>query len=96
MDPRVAAHYGGDLSKANRGRAPEPAMVTRDQTVLGDAPAARCPGCGYTYVVAKGDEHEGLPAGTPWSAIADDWCCPDCGVRSKQDFTRVEAIPLDR
>ena len=96
MDPRVAAHYGGDLSKANRGRAPEPATVTPDQPVLGDAPAARCPGCGYTYVVAKGDEHEGLPPGTPWSAIADDWCCPDCGVRSKQDFTRVEAIPLDR
>ena len=96
MDPRVAAHYGGDLVKANRGHAPEPAMTTGNQPVLGDAPATRCPGCGYTYVVARGDEHEGLAPGTPWSAIADDWCCPDCGVRSKQDFTRVEAIPLDR
>lgn len=56
-----------------------------------DAPAYRCPGCGYTYVVAVGDPREGLAAGTPWSLVPDAWCCPDCGVREKVDFEAGEA-----
>ncbi|MBN9797842.1 MULTISPECIES: fatty acid desaturase [Pseudonocardia] len=51
--------------------------------------AARCPGCGYTYEVAAGNEAEGFPAGTPWSQVPDDWCCPDCGVREKVDFVAL-------
>jgi alkane 1-monooxygenase len=53
--------------------------------------AARCPGCGYTYSVDAGDEHEGFAAGTAWADIPLDWCCPDCGVREKVDF-----VPVDR
>ena len=52
--------------------------------------AAQCPGCGYTYEVAEGNELEGFAAGTAWTDIPDDWCCPDCGVREKVDFTAVE------
>ena len=52
--------------------------------------AARCPGCGYTYEVAAGNELEGFAAGTAWSEIPDDWCCPDCGVREKVDFVAVD------
>jgi alkane 1-monooxygenase len=48
--------------------------------------AARCPGCGYTYRVEEGDEHEGFAAGTAWADVPDTWCCPDCGVREKVDF----------
>jgi alkane 1-monooxygenase len=48
-----------------------------------------CPGCAYVYDEDRGDPHEGFPAGTPWSAVPDDWCCPDCGVREKPDFTRA-------
>ncbi|MGA8245916.1 MAG: rubredoxin, partial [Nocardioides sp.] len=50
----------------------------------------RCPGCGYTYEVVQGDEKEGFAAGTAWSEVPDDWCCPDCGVREKVDFVAVE------
>jgi rubredoxin len=46
----------------------------------------RCPGCDYTYDEAKGAPREGFPAGTPFSDIPDDWCCPDCAVREKVDF----------
>ena len=53
--------------------------------------AARCPGCGFTYEVEAGNEHEGFAAGTGWADIPDDWCCPDCGVRDKRDF-----VPVDR
>ena len=61
------------------------------RTFTDDVDAARCPTCGYTYVVAAGDEQEGFAAGTAWSEIPDDWCCPDCGVREKVDF-----VPLAR
>ena len=57
--------------------------------------AARCPGCGYTYEVDAGDEHEGFAAGTAWADIPDDWCCPDCGVREKVDFVPVERVGRD-
>ncbi len=50
------------------------------------APRYRCPGCGYVYRPADGDPREGFPAGTPWSAIPEDWACPDCAVREKPDF----------
>jgi rubredoxin len=50
----------------------------------------KCPGCGYVYDEAKGNDHEGFPPGTPWSAIPDDWCCPDCAVREKMDFEQLE------
>ena len=33
---------------------------------------------------------EGFAAGTAWSDVPDDWCCPDCGVREKVDFVPVE------
>jgi alkane 1-monooxygenase len=102
MDPRVLAHFDGDMSRANisprkRDRilaaypppavpaaeaAADPATAVAADEVL----AARCPGCGYTYEVAAGDEHEGFAAGTAWADIPDSWCCPDCGVREKVDF----------
>jgi alkane 1-monooxygenase len=58
-------------------------------TLVDDVMAARCPGCNYVYDVNAGEEREGFAAGTAWSEIPDDWCCPDCGVREKVDF-----IPL--
>ena len=109
MDPRVVAHFDGDLTRANlqpskRSRllaahmAPIEAIaaeegIDHDPTPGGvgeDVAAARCPGCGYTYEVAAGNEAEGFAAGTPWSQVPDDWCCPDCGVREKVDFVAVE------
>ena len=108
MDPRVLAHFDGDLSP----RQPQPAQAraapggvpacrspsrratratpTRPPGAVDEVLAARCPGCGYTYEVEAGDEHEGFAAGTAWADIPDDWCCPDCGVREKVDF-----VPLD-
>lgn len=108
MNPKVAAHYGGDLSLANvhpRKRDkllrqfPLPVGSTGPGvhedlsavTLTDEVDAARCPGCSYTYVVAIGNEMEGFAAGTPWSEIPGNWCCPDCGVREKLDFVPVSA-----
>ncbi|WP_327140163.1 rubredoxin [Nocardia sp. NBC_01327] len=53
--------------------------------------AYRCPVCDYVYDESKGAPREGFPAGTPWSAVPDEWCCPDCGVREKLDFESTTA-----
>jgi rubredoxin len=44
-----------------------------------------CVVCGFVYDPAVGMPDEGIPAGTPFESIPDDWSCPDCGV-SKSDF----------
>ncbi len=106
MDPRVLAHFDGDVTLANisprkreqvlarYGAAPsgaEPAEATAAEA-SNEVLAARCPGCSYTYEVETGDEHEGFAAGTAWDDIPDDWCCPDCGVREKVDFVTVDRV----
>lgn len=50
-----------------------------------------CPNCEYVYDEAVGDPREGWPAGTKFADVDPDWCCPDCGVRERQDFTLLEA-----
>jgi rubredoxin len=54
-----------------------------------DTGAYQCPVCDYVYDEANGDAREGFPAGTRWEEIPDDWCCPDCAVREKPDFTQL-------
>jgi rubredoxin len=49
-----------------------------------------CPACGYVYDERVGDAREGFPAGTVWADVPEDWACPDCGVREKVDFERVD------
>jgi rubredoxin len=59
----------------------------------------QCNGCGYVYDEAKGNAHEGFPPGTRWASIPEQWCCPDCGVREKPDFAKLDepaAQPADR
>jgi rubredoxin len=46
----------------------------------------RCPECSYVYSEESGDKHEGYPPGTSWASLPDDFVCPDCAVRRKEDF----------
>ncbi|MDF1780049.1 MAG: rubredoxin [Alcanivoracaceae bacterium] len=48
-----------------------------------------CVVCGFIYDEAEGLPEEGIPAGTAWNDVPEDWVCPDCGV-SKDDFEMVE------
>jgi rubredoxin len=46
-----------------------------------------CQICGYVYDPAVGDEDRGIPPGTPFEKLPDDWTCPICGA-SKDDFEK--------
>ena len=48
-----------------------------------------CTSCGYVYDPDEGDPDGGIPAGTAFEEIPDNWFCPVCGAR-KADFE-----PLD-
>ena len=39
-----------------------------------------CIVCGYIYDPAQGDPDAGIPPGTPFEELPDDWVCPDCGA----------------
>lgn len=38
-----------------------------------------CP-CGYVYDPEVGDVDNGVPAGTAWEDVPEDWVCPICGL----------------
>ena len=48
----------------------------------------QCGPCGYIYDPTVGDPDNGIPAGTPFEALPDDWVCPVCGV-SKDQFEKL-------
>lgn len=48
-----------------------------------------CSVCGYIYDPKKGDSISGIPPGTPFEALLDDWVCPACGA-DKDSFEKVE------
>jgi rubredoxin len=45
--------------------------------------------CGWIYNEEEGLPEEGIPAGTCFDAIPDDWRCPLCDV-GKAEFVVVE------
>jgi rubredoxin len=49
----------------------------------------KCEVCGYIYDEAVGAPEDGIPAGTKWQDVPEDWECPDCGA-AKEDFTLLE------
>ncbi len=49
----------------------------------------RCLVCSHVYDPAQGDPDGGIPPGTPFEQIPDNWFCPQCGV------TKADYEPLD-
>lgn len=52
--------------------------------------ALECGICWWVYDPALGDETRGVPPGTPFAALPDDWCCPGCDA-GKHKFMRQNA-----
>jgi len=43
----------------------------------------RCKVCGYIYSPLRGEPHNGIPAGTSFDDLPDDYICPICGQDGK-------------
>lgn len=43
-----------------------------------------CQPCGYIYDPQVGDPDNGVPAGTTFEDLPDDWTCPLCGAGKEQ------------
>ena len=48
-----------------------------------------CEVCGWEYDPAAGAPEAGIPAGTPWEEVPEDFVCPLCGV-GKDSFAPAE------
>ena len=48
-----------------------------------------CSVCGYIYNPENGDPASGIPPGTPFEKLPEDWVCPVCGA-DKSMFEKVE------
>jgi rubredoxin len=44
----------------------------------------KCAVCGYVYDPEVGDPDNGIPAGTSFESLPDDWVCPICGATKDQ------------
>jgi rubredoxin len=49
----------------------------------------QCILCGFIYEEAAGMPAEGIPPGTRWIDVPEDWICPECSV-GKVDFEMIE------
>jgi rubredoxin len=47
-----------------------------------------CAVCGWKYDPAVGDKEAGIPPGTEFEALPEEWVCPQCGA-SKDAFAPV-------
>lgn len=48
-----------------------------------------CVFCGYVYSEADGCPEKGIPPGTKFEDLPDDWSCPDC-ESTKKDFILLD------
>ncbi len=83
--------------KARHGRSPKNAptyiklekegQAEQEKPAAAAAPGQKwiCQVCDHIYDPAEGDPDSGIPPGTPFEALPDDWACPVCGAE-KSDF----------
>ncbi|OPX18264.1 rubredoxin [candidate division WOR-3 bacterium 4484_100] len=50
----------------------------------------QCTVCGYIYEPDYGDPDNGIPAGTLFENLPEDWVCPECGAEKDQFEPYVE------
>jgi rubredoxin len=48
-----------------------------------------CAVCGYIYDPEEGDADGGIPAGTAFEKLPEDWVCPICGA-GKSEFNPAD------
>lgn len=82
--PLVAGPEGAELIVLNFPRVDVAARPVRADAQAGFR-VWQCEICAFVYDEARGLPDEGIPAGTRWEDVPQDWICPDCST-SKADF----------
>jgi rubredoxin/flavin reductase (DIM6/NTAB) family NADH-FMN oxidoreductase RutF len=91
-EPLTYAYY----QQVKKGKTPENAPTYHKPGVLSETPKAakvlnkyRCGVCGFLYEPEKGDPDNGIPPGTSFEELPDDWVCPVCG--SPKEYFELES-----
>ena len=61
----------------------KPAVKKVEPKRSGEVSRYRCKLCGYVYTPLRGEPHNGIPAGTAFEDLPDDYVCPVCGQQGK-------------
>ena len=68
-----------------KGKTPKGAVTYQKEEKKGEIKMKYvCNVCGYVYDESVGDPEHGIPAGTAWKDVKEDWVCPVCGVGKDQ------------
>ena len=86
-------------ARPKKAVAAKSAAVVKKSTVAKKAPAEKkatakkvpayklkrykCRLCGYIYSPLRGEPHHGIPAGTAFEDLSEDYVCPVCGYQGK-------------
>lgn len=73
--PKTAPTYGDEKTEPIAASSPEKGEKMEKYT---------CTICGYVYDPEKGDPEGGIPPGTSFEDLPDDWTCPICGADKSQ------------
>lgn len=93
--PPLTYSYYRDVIK---GLSPENAPTYTDKSKLAEFEEVKpetelkkyqCLVCGYLYDPEAGDAPKGIPPGTAFEDLPDDWTCPICGV-GKEEFKSLD------
>ncbi|MDC7951565.1 rubredoxin [Methanomassiliicoccaceae archaeon COG_1] len=95
IDENVRSNWNpeeGDLAQVPAlVRALLPEQEVEQPSAVADEKPSRyaCTVCGHVYDPEEGDPDSGIPPGTPFESLPDDWSCPVCGV-NKSMFKKMD------
>jgi rubredoxin len=85
----VAGERGLQAVALNFPRAETPTADSAAPTAEGEYKVWQCVLCAFVYDEAAGLPEDGIPPGTRWADVPENWGCPDCSAK-KSDFEMVE------
>jgi len=85
--PMTYAYY----HQVKRGTTPKtaPSYIEERREAAPKMAKYECSVCGYIYDPEMGDPDGGIPPGTPFEKLPEDWVCPVCGA-SKDEFQKLK------
>ncbi len=82
-EPLDYAWYRDTYKAASPSRAPTYVATNEESLPVDGSPTSPmydCAICEYVYNPKRGDPSNGIPPGTPFEELPEDWLCPVCGA----------------